>query len=64
MKLIDLYNPNRFTIPATIRNGEGFTQVGIDYKQHLRITPDQVTPSIKALTNPAKRMLEKTIVEV
>ena len=64
MKQIDLFNPNKFVIPVDIKNGDKVQQFKIQSRQHIRISPDQVTESVKFLTNPARGMLVKTDIEV
>lgn len=64
MKLVDLYNPNRFTVPILIKNGEELMQVKINSKEHLKITKDQVTDSVNFLTDPSRgQMLVETEVD-
>ena len=63
MKIIDLYNPNKFTVPVMIRSGNGLTEVRVESRKHIQITQDQVTDEVARLTNLSHGMLIKTVLD-
>lgn len=62
-KLI-LKNPNRFSVPVMLKDGNGFKQVNIMPRKSIEITEDQISDSVANLTKPERKILTLTKVVV
>lgn len=56
-KQLKLYNPNRYSVPVMLKDGDSLKQVNIMPRRSLEITPEQISDSVANLTSPSRKVL-------